>query len=684
MKYNRLALAAAWIGLSALASAAELRLKTRTIEPGPGGKQAVLLEAGAIARSVSGQRYRWLVQREEEAPDWSEWEQRGVKLLATVPVNGYIVSAPTGFDPAGLSYSYLAPIAASDKVSPELQVSELVAAAVAEEPERKLVVVHFHGDVEGWEADGILATEGLAGIENASLEPKDRLVEVTGAQMQALALWDEVEYIFPAPEDMKEGAIYLVCGGVLSGGLEVAMLAASYGEGWDGPGRGRTELTYSLGALGTRTEPGATRAEIVRALAEWSRVVAVSFRETSNRTAARNLDILFATGEHGDPFPFRAGSSVLGHSFFPAPPNPEPLAGDIHVNDAWSWSIGGQWDIYSLMLHEIGHSLGIGHTDRPESVMYPYYRKAEQLTEVDIASIRQLYAAPEEAATPLGVTITTPTVLTTSATAVNVGGTLTGAGPGVTVARLNLANSEQANCLVNSVQTTYSCANVPLVTGNNTIRVTATLAGHTASVERTVARTAPAAVSLTVNGVAATTTATTVALSGTASHPDGMASVSWRNQAGQSGTATGLANWTVSVPLQAGLNNITIRGTARNGAVAERSISVTRNTPTTTPTPTEDRVPPRMTIQQPIGNFILTSAQRLTFRGAATDNVGVTKVTWTNTAGNQSGAATANTVNGVVNWSFDVSLAVGFNTIQVRAWDPAGNSTLYSTTVRRY
>jgi hypothetical protein len=683
MKYNRLALAAAWIGVSALASAAELRLKTRTIEPGAGGKQAAVLEAGAIARSVSGQRYRWLVQREEEAPGWSEWKQRGVKVLAAVPVNGYIVSAPAGFDPEGLSYSYLAPIAASDKVSPELQGSEMVAAAVAEEPERKLVLVHFHGDVEGWEADGILATEGLTAIENASLEPQDRLVEVTGAQMQTLALWDEVEYIFPAPEGMKNGEIYLACGGVLSGELEVAMLAASYGEGWDGPGRGRAELTFSLGSLGTRTEPGATRAEVVRALAEWSRVVAVSFRETTNRTAARNLDILFATGEHGDPFPFQAGSSVLGHSFFPAPPNPEPLAGDIHVNDAWSWSIGGQWDIYSLMLHEIGHSLGIGHTDRPESVMYPYYRKAEKLTEVDIASIRQLYAAPEEEAAPLGVTITAPTVLTTSATAVNVGGTLTGAGPGVAVTRLNLANGEQASCLVNSVQTTFSCANVPLVTGNNTIRVTATLAGRTANTERTVARTAPAAVSLTVNAVAAATTAAAVSLSGTASHPDGMASVTWRNQAGQSGTATGLENWTASVPLQAGLNNITIRGTARNGAVAERTVSVTRNTPTTT-TPTEDRVPPRMTIQQPIGNFILTSAPRLTFRGVATDNVGVTKVTWTNTAGNQSGAATANTVNGVVNWSFDVSLAVGFNTIQVRAWDSAGNSTLYSTTVRRY
>jgi len=91
-----------------------------------------------------------------------------------------------------------------------------------------------------------------------------------------------------------------------------------------------------------------------------------------------------------------------------------------------------------------------------------------------------------------------------------------------------------------------------------------------------------------------------------------------------------------------------------------------------------------MTIQQPIGNFIITSANRLTFRGTATDNIGVTQVTWTNSAGDQSGAATAAINGSSVNWSFDVNIAVGFNAIQVRAWDASGNSTLYSTTVRRY
>jgi len=62
----------------------------------------------------------------------------------------------------------------------------------------------------------------------------------------------------------------------------------------------------------------------------------------------------------------------------------------------------------------------------------------------------------------------------------------------------------------------------------------------------------------------------------------------------------------------------------------------------------------------------------------------VKQVTWTNSAGDQSGAAVANNSTSSTSWSFDVNIAVGFNAIQVRAWDSGGNSTLYSTTVRRY
>ncbi len=690
MKRNQLALAAACVSFAVIANAEELRLKTRTIDPALESPAATRLQAAtANPRSVTGQRYRFLVQFATPDPDLSDWTARGARIMASVPVNGYILSAPASFNPENLEHTYFAPIGASDKISPALAAAELTSQEAPQPLERNLVIVHFHKDVEAWEADGILAAESVEPIQNSSLEATDRLVELSPAQLAALALWDEVEYIFPAPDAMRDGEIFLVCGGVFSGTYEVAMLAASFGEGWDGPGRGRASITYSFGNLGARTNPTQTRAEVRRALDQWSRAAAVTFTETNNRSAARNIDIFFATGAHGDPFPFNAGSTVLGHSFYPAPPNPEPFAGDIHINDAWSWSIGGQWDVFSVMLHEVGHSLGIGHTDIPGSVMYPYYQKAEALRQMDIDSIRQLYAAPEDApAPPLSLTLVSPiagTIL--SGNTVNLTGSIRSGGPGLSISYLNETTNHLGPCLINSIHTTFTCAAIPLANGLNRLRATGVLNSVTVVETREIRRDAPAAPVLRILSPANihSTTAGEIRISGSASHPQGIASLTWRTSHGRSGTASGLTSWAATVPLQAGPNTITFTATARNGVLGSQQINIQRSVPSTpSPIPGEDEVPPRMTIQQPIGNFIITSARKLTFRGSATDNVGVTKVTWTNSAGSQSGAANATLNKGVVNWTFDVNIAVGFNSIQVRAWDPSGNSTLYSTTVRRY
>ena len=40
-----------------------------------------------------------------------------------------------------------------------------------------------------------------------------------------------------------------------------------------------------------------------------------------------------------------------------------------------------------------GHALGLGHSDRPGAVMYPYYHLAAGLTDDDIAAIRDLYGS---------------------------------------------------------------------------------------------------------------------------------------------------------------------------------------------------------------------------------------------------------------------------------------------------
>jgi hypothetical protein len=677
----------------------ELRLKTRTIVPvAEQGMEAVVHPAIRSAtnapRRLSGRRQHWLIQFDSAEPPLAEWERRGASVVSSVPVQGYILSLPDGFDWSTLRFTYAAPIEGDDKISP------LLMANLAPDAPR-LLVVHFHRDVETWEMDAILDAEQITPIWNASLERHDRVVEIGATALNALKLWDEVEYLFPAPEGMKTGEAYLSCGGSVAGAVEIAMLAAAVGEGWDGPGRGSAALTYSfgpLGAAGTRAGETTVRSEALRAMTEWSRVAAVSFRESQNRAAARNLDLMFATGEHGDAFPFQPGTAVLGHSFFPASPNPEPIAGDIHINDAYTWSVGGgsQWDVYSVLLHELGHSLGIGHTDEPGSVMYPYYQRATELKPTDIQSIRQIYAAVGNEPPPANVLLQINSPLEgarTAANTANFSGTLENAGAGVRVEYNNETNLARGTCLVNAPRTVWTCAAVPLQSGGNRVAVTATSNGTSTTMRRVVQRETndPVQVRITSPVSIATTQAAVLELVGTASHPSGIASVRWGTNRARSGafalgTNADGGSWSGAVTLEIGNNDITVTALARSGQSATTTLSVNRiAVPNPAPTPpTEDRTPPRMTIQQPIGTFILTSATRLTFRGTATDNVGVRTITWTNSAGDQSGTAAVTGAGPNVSWTFDVGISVGFNTIQIRAWDTTGNSTLYQTTVRRY
>ncbi len=636
----------------------------------------------------------WLVQQNTPDLNREEWERRGAQILSSVPSNGYIIAAPDGMNWEGLDLAYYAPLDAFDKLSPSLNFSPLLAADTSLASSRQWVIIHFHSDVQGWEIDGILDAEGVLGTSNASLAANDRLANLTREQWEALSLWDEAEFIYPAPESMPGGNTLLHCAGVLSSGYEVAMLAATYGDGWDGPGRGQASITYSFGKLSSHADASQTKVEFRRALDEWSRVAAVRFTESSLRTAARNLDLSFVTGDHGDPYPFLNGTTVLAHSYYPAPPNPEPVAGDIHMNDAWTWSVGGQWDLYSVLLHELGHALGIGHTDDPNSVMYPYYQKASGLKAPDIDSILQIYASPASSApTPLVLSILNPVEGTKlSATTVNVSGSASGSGAGLQVEYRNESNAATARCLVNSTGSTWSCAAVPLSGGANQISIQGSFAGNTVVLNRSLTRETEGDVNLSISsptGSTPTTTAAQITVSGTAAHSTGISSVKWSSNRSKSGVAMGLETWSATVPLESGSNEISVVATARSGIATTKKITVERTVPATTPAnpgsnPGEDKTPPQMTIQQPIGNYIITSATKLTFKGTATDNVGVQKVTWTNSAGDQSGAAISNVSNGATNWLFDVSIAIGFNTIQVRAWDAAGNSTLYSATVRRY
>jgi hypothetical protein len=166
-----------------------------------------------------------------------------------------------------------------------------------------------------------------------------------------------------------------------------------------------------------------------------------------------------------------------------------------------------------------------------------------------------------------------------------------------------------------------------------------------------------------------TTSTSTLALSGTATDDTSVTTVSWVNDRGGSGTATGTTAWSVAtVALQTGANVLTV--TARDGAGNESTdvLTVTYTPPDTTA--------PTVTITSPTSDPTLaTSVATVSLGGTASDNVGVTTVTWVNNRGGSGTAA------GTTNWSASVPLQSGVNVLTVTAQDAAGLSNTDVLTV---
>ena len=92
----------------------------------------------------------------------------------------------------------------------------------------------------------------------------------------------------------------------------VGQYVAAVGEGWDGPGRGSATVGYYFQRLTQQLPEDQVRAEILRAMQEWSRVASVGFSPARGPYLERTLNFLFATGNHGDAYPFDGPGSGAG------------------------------------------------------------------------------------------------------------------------------------------------------------------------------------------------------------------------------------------------------------------------------------------------------------------------------------------------------------------------------------
>ncbi|XP_046532827.1 matrix metalloproteinase-28 isoform X1 [Equus quagga] len=156
----------------------------------------------------------------------------------------------------------------------------------------------------------------------------------------------------------------------------------------------KQHLSYRLVNWPQHLPEPAVRGAVRAAFQLWSNVSALEFWEAP-ATGPADIRLTFFQGDHNDGLgnAFDGPGGALAHAFL-------PRRGEAHFDrdERWSLSRRRGRNLFVVLAHEIGHTLGLSHSPAPRALMAPYYKKLGRdalLSWDDVLAVQSLYGKPQ-------------------------------------------------------------------------------------------------------------------------------------------------------------------------------------------------------------------------------------------------------------------------------------------------